>query len=288
MKKNENSKIVSKMGNENAAIYIADGMVGGTSPGASKVNNQMRSSNRVNVDDIKELPTIEELENIKVEEVCGTDERSQILNTNIYPWSAICQLIITRADGLQARATGWLNGKGTVITAGHCVHSVELNQWNKSITVIPSRNGTEKPNGEIISENLWSVNGWVSRHDENYDYGAIILNNHIGDTTGYFGFASYTDSDLSDAKVNLSGYPGDKPNTQWAMYDKVKSINPKKVYYMIDTIPGHSGSPVWNDAPNGQHYAVGIHAYGGCPNSATRINDEVYNNLLTWRELGNR
>ncbi|MRB60546.1 trypsin-like serine protease [Bacillus thuringiensis] len=221
------------------------------------------------------------------EDVCGSDERSPILNTKAYPWRAVCELIITRADGAQGRATGWLNGRGTVITAGHCVFSNVLKKWNKSITVIPGRNGSEKPYGEIISSDLWSVKGWTEDLNPEYDYGAIILPNHIGDTTGYFGFAVYQDSQLKDVKANLSGYPGDKPDTQWWMYDKITSVNERKIFYNIDTMPGHSGSAVWMDAANGQHYAVGIHAYGGCPNSATRINQSVYNNLLNWRNRGN-
>ncbi|AJK90034.1 hypothetical protein PI85_22280 [Lysinibacillus sp. A1] len=222
------------------------------------------------------------------ETICGSDERSPILNTKIYPWRAICQLIITRADGARARATGWLNGKGTVITAGHCVYSTDLNKWNTSITVVLGRNGNEEPYGEITSTNLSSVKGWTEQHDPNYDYGAIILPTHIGDVTGYFGFAAYQDSQLKNVKANLSGYPGDKPNTQWFMYDTITNVANRKIYYDIDTVGGHSGSPLWIDAPDGQHYAVGIHAYGGCPNSATRINQDVFNNLLIWKQRGDQ
>ncbi|UZD52700.1 trypsin-like serine peptidase [Bacillus halotolerans] len=285
MKKSDKSKIVGKLSGESSNIYIAQGQgKGQTSYPIYNKNSNNESSN------YDHLPTIEELEGLKLnpEDICGSDERANIQNTKIYPWSAICQLIITRSDGSRARATGWFNGKGTVITAGHCVYSQDLNTWNKTITVIPGKNGSEEPFGQVSSENLWSVEGWTKDKDPNYDYGAIILPTQLGNNTGYFGFGVFSDSILINTKVNLSGYPGDKPNTQWAMYEKIESVNARKVEYMIDTIPGHSGSPIWFDEQNGQHYAVGIHAYGGCPNSGTRINHEVFNNLMTWRELGNQ
>ncbi|EMX0193143.1 trypsin-like serine peptidase [Bacillus thuringiensis] len=315
MNQDENSQIVNKVDGESTDVYVSEGSIGGQALGqtsyfadtknvedlsdlptieqlegmqsGNSTSSQVRNSG-LSREEIDSLPTIEQLEGLVPETICGSDERSQILNTKIYPWRAICQLIITRADGARARATGWLNGKGTVITAGHCVYSTDLNKWNTSITVILGRNGTEEPYGEITSTNLSSVKGWTEKHDPNYDYGAIILPNHIGDTTGYFGFAIYQDSQLRNVKANLSGYPGDKPNTQWFMYDTITNVNERKIYYNIDTMGGHSGSPVWIDAPNGQHYAVGIHAYGGCPNSATRINQDVYNNLLNWKQRGDQ
>jgi len=53
---------------------------------------------------------------------------------------------------------------------------------------------------------------------------------------------------------------------------------------MLDTFGGQSGSPTWRFV-NEQRHAVGIHAYGGCPNSSTRIVPPVFNNMLAWRQL---
>jgi V8-like Glu-specific endopeptidase len=86
--------------------------------------------------------------------------------------------------------------------------------------------------------------------------------------------------------VNNSGYPGDKPfGTQWFNAGAITQVTNRKIYYMIDTYGGQSGSPVWRFL-NGQRHGVGIHAYGGCPNSATRIVKEVFDNMLAWRNLG--
>lgn len=284
MKINDKSNSVGKLYDVSSNIKIAKGQ------GKAELSYPIYNNNSNNISsNYDQLPTIEELEGLTLnpEDICGTDDRANIKNTNIYPWSSICELIITRSDGSQARATGWFNGKGTVVTAGHCVYSKDLNTWNKTITVIPGKNGNEEPFGQISSDNLMSVVGWTRDKDPNYDYGAIILSTQLGINTGYFGFGVFTDQILMNSKLNLSGYPGDKPDTQWTMYEKTKNVNLRKVEYMIDTQPGHSGSPVWIDEKS-QHYVVAIHAYGGCPNSGTRINAEVYNNLLQWRELGNK
>jgi hypothetical protein len=56
------------------------------------------------------------------------------------------------------------------------------------------------------------VTGWIDWGDWNYDYGAIILPSDLGNTTGWFGFDVWSDSDLLSSIGNLSsGYPGDKP-----------------------------------------------------------------------------
>ncbi|QCY64787.1 MULTISPECIES: trypsin-like serine peptidase [Bacillus] len=239
-------------------------------------------------EEFSRLNTFKHPGNALWETVCGTDERSQVLNTELYPWGAVCQLIITSDDGRKSLSTGWLNGKGTVITAGHCVYSPTLKKWSKSITVIPGRNGNGKPYGEITSENFSSVKGWIENQDHNYNYGAIILPDQIGDITGYFGFKVYQDSDLIGVKANVSGYPGEKYHTQWFMYDNITTVDERRIYHNIDTTAGQSGSPLWIDTSNNQYYVIGIQSSGGCPNSTIRINEYVYNNLLTWRRRGNK
>src|SRR5687768_6326230 len=55
------------------------------------------------------------------ESVIGRDERVRILDTDLYPWSAICALRMRGPSG-GAMGTGWFIGPRTVITAGHCVY----------------------------------------------------------------------------------------------------------------------------------------------------------------------
>jgi len=227
----------------------------------------------------------------QLETVHGQDDRVRITTTNVYPWRAHASLLITAADNSQWIGTGWFIGPHTLMTAGHVVNIrgsgvAGRDGWVRRIQVMPGRNGNSLPYGSVTSTSFRSVIGWTTspNGDENYDYGAIILANNLGNTTGWFGFGVYTDSDLKSTVGNIAGYPGDKPDgTLWYAARRIDSVNSRKVYYDIDTAGGQSGSAVYRII-NGQRYAVAVHAYGGATtNSGTRIITPVYNNMVAWK-----
>jgi glutamyl endopeptidase len=255
-------------------------------------------------DEVAKLPTIESvLERMDPdtrseifetpETVCGNDERVRITPTTQNPWRWNCQLIITMQNGSKARGTGFLIGNGTVMTAGHCVHPGKggNSKFYKQIEIIPGMDGSTRPYGTYFgysSKNqLRSVVGWKEDGLATHDYGAIILDNgKPGKAIGYFGWAVYPDATLKGMLANTAGYPGDKPSgTQWFMADKIGSVEARRLYYMIDTYGGQSGSNVWQ-LTGGNRFAVGIHAYGGCPNKATRIVNAVSDNMKNWKQMG--
>jgi glutamyl endopeptidase len=217
------------------------------------------------------------------------DDRVQITNTAVYPWRVHASLLITAADNSQWIGTAWFIGPHTLMTAGHVVYIKNSgvpgrDGWVKSIAVMPGRNGSILPYGTVTSYNFRSVAGWMNDGNENYDYGAIILSTDLGNTTGWFGFGVYSDSDLLASTGNISGYPGDKPSgTQWYDYHRIANVNSRKVYYDIDTYGGQSGSGVYR-VINSNRYGIAIHAYGGATtNSGTRIVTPVFNNMLAWK-----
>ncbi len=215
------------------------------------------------------------------ETVCGRDDRIEVTNTTVVPWRWICKLIITFPNGASGGCTGWFIGPKAVMTAGHCVYSRANGGWARQIEVIPGMRGAIRPYGSMIGTSFRSVTGWTQNSDPNYDYGCIILPSPT--QLGYFGFAALTDASLQNLLVNNSGYPGDKTfGTQWYNAGRVTNVTARKIYYMLDTYGGQSGSPTWR-FQNGQRHAVGIHAYGGCPNSSTRIVTAVFNNMMSWR-----
>lgn len=224
-----------------------------------------------------------------LEVVIGTDERVRITNLNGFPWRAICSLKITARDGSPWIGTGWLIGRRTLITAGHCVYIHSRGGWASKIEVIPGRNGSEQPFGSCVSSSFRSVAGWTERQQRANDYAAIILpeNCPFGDRLGFFGVANLDDAALNQMRVNLSGYPGDKPSgTQWFHSLQIKAVNSTSFSYDIDTAGGQSGAPVWR-LQNGVRHAVGIHTNGSLTgNSATRINKTVFDNLMLWKGEG--
>ncbi|NMF84267.1 serine protease [Nodosilinea sp. P-1105] len=223
------------------------------------------------------------------EVVIGTDDRIQIQNTTSYPWRTICSLRITAQDNSQWIGTGWLVGHRTVITAGHCIYIHSRGGWVKEVEVIPGRNGSSRPYGSCRSSNLRSVKGWTQNRRRSHDYGAIILPQtcQYGQQLGYFGYGNYSNSNLNNLHVNLSGYPGDKPTgTQWWHARRIERVTSRTLVYNIDTAGGQSGSPVWR-LLNGKRYAVGIHTNGSSSgNSATRITKPVFDNIQKWKAEG--
>jgi V8-like Glu-specific endopeptidase len=233
----------------------------------------------------------------QMEVIIGTDDRTRIRNTTAIPWRRICQLTIRAKNGAQYVGTGFLIGKRTVITAGHCVYIHSAGGWPAYIDVAPGRNGGARPFGTVRAIQYRSVTGWVNSKSRDHDYGAIILPANtplVVQSLGGFGFGYWPDSQLHQRMVNLSGYPGDggklgpdrEAASQWWMARQIKAVGSRSFSYDIDTVGGQSGSPVWT-LHNGQRIAVGIHTNGFIGgNSATRITQPVFNNLRTWRQQG--
>lgn len=238
-------------------------------------------------EELVHLPSIESLLFEMPETVCGKDDRVQIHATAQIPWRWNCKLVIHLADGRKGGGTGFMIGPCTVMTAGHCVHTGKNGQWVSKVEVIPGMNGPNRPYGTYVSTSLRSVTGWTKNGKVTHDYGAVLLgaSQKVGCRVGYFGFASYGDATLRGMLVNTAGYPGDKPfGTQWFMSDRIKKVESRRLHYMIDTFGGQSGSAVWR-LTQGRRYAVGVHAYGGCPNKATRIVKPVFDNMKKWKGL---
>jgi glutamyl endopeptidase len=213
--------------------------------------------------------------------------------TTVYPARATVLITFSTPAG-GSRCTGWLIGKDTVITAGHCVapgtgSGVFYNRT--SYKIYPGRNGASSPYGSCTATKLFSVTGWTTSGDERYDYGAIKLLCNIGTTVGWYGFF-WQSASLVGLPVKTQGYPGDKPLTQWRSSDVVRANTVNQVFYQADTVGGQSGSPVWyNRSSTCNPCSMAVHAYGlhgttpphSTNNHGTRITQARFNNFITWK-----
>ena len=227
-----------------------------------------------------------------MESIIGADGRTQVTGTTGFPWRAIAHLVVTWRNGTSGGCTGWFIGPRTLVTAGHCVYSSTKGGWASSIRAYPGRNGSSTPYGSAVSHRLFSVTGWTSSGNHEYDYGAIQLSSTPGNTVGWFGYRWQSSNTFSGA-YSVTGYPGDKAyGTMWTMQDNpgIRGVTTRKLFHAIDTYGGQSGAPVYhNYSSTCSACAVAVHAYGTgiSPypqyNSGTRITQDVYNNLTNWR-----
>ncbi|MCU0635531.1 MAG: trypsin-like peptidase domain-containing protein [Gemmatimonadaceae bacterium] len=220
------------------------------------------------------------------EAIINRDDRVRIDDVAAYPWRAICALRIRSATGRQYVGTGWLAGPRTVMTAGHCVYLHEAGGWAQSITVIPAMAGASRPIGSFESRRFRTVDGWVQARAAGSDYGAILLDDPIGDELGWFGVGALDDPQLLRAWANIAGYPLDRDDARHQYFHArlLVQVNPSRLYYDIDTFGGQSGSPIWFTGTDGRRIAIGIHTTGGTrENAGTRITGDVLANLREWR-----
>lgn len=212
------------------------------------------------------------------------DTRTRVDPTTNYP--ARATVLLTSSAG---RCSGWMIGADTVATAGHCVHGGRGGSFFTNVVAYPGRNGPSSPYGSCTARTLYSVNGWMQNSDYRYDYGAVKLNCTIGNTTGWYGMF-WTTSSLIGLPTIINGYPGDKPLEQWQSTGKVTATDQFSVLYGNDMINGDSGAPIYyNRSSTCNPCAMAINAnnegtgFFQGSNRGTRIRQEVFNNLIAWR-----
>lgn len=224
--------------------------------------------------------------NQRLEIVFDNDDREQVKNVLDIPWRKIAALRINARDGRTYVGTGWFINRRVVVTAGHCVYLHDAGGWPNEIEVIPALDGENRPFGSHITSVFKSNNGWVNDRNSDFDYGVIILNELVDARVGAFSFAAPNDEVLNATIANVSGYPFDRDRAVHQFYHarKINRSSSRRLYYEIDTYGGQSGCPVWMNLGENERVAVGIHTTGStASNFATRITEELFNNLKNWK-----
>ena len=123
---------------------------------------------------------------------------------------------------------------------------------------------------------------------QTYDYGIIILDNDLGNTTGWLGLNALPDTELIDANIITIGSGGDKPrHTLWKSPGHIQNGDaPEIVNFDVDVFGGNSGGPVFKkDDPTNIIALInqgrGEYAEDGYPNSGLRIRQEIIDAVET-------
>ncbi len=240
------------------------------------------------------------------------DSRIHEIQTTHFPWNTICHLSRDFGNGRWSGCTGALVGPQVVLTAGHCVYNHLRRSAPLRIRVSPGRASRDVlPFGWVISSEYFVPRRFVEarfpniRDRQNFDYGVIILPRAFPGITSFMAVEAPNDAQLERLRHSklfiVAGYPGDRPSgTLWRHAERIRRITPRRIYYTMDTCPGHSGSPVFYTRPqDGERVIVGIHtsgivdergrAYGcsrdtvvappGLMNAGVRITEEVLHNV---------
>lgn len=221
-------------------------------------------------------------------EIIGADTRTRVTDTRVAPFRYICNFEYELPGGRKLPCcTGTLIGPRTVLTAGHCIEG----QTPARVRIIPGRNRALEPLPATFAASFILPPGFAATTAT--DFGIVRLADPIGNSVGYWS-AAYRKTAVDPTgtsilssghlplpagkiKVNLSGYPVDKPadktidcrppvaqrkkcnfmctgdpnrnplcgTEQWKSYDQTVAVRGGILEYKNDDCQGHSGSPLW-------------------------------------------
>lgn len=213
------------------------------------------------------------------ESVCGRDERVQVNPMTSPPYKWICFLSIESASGKLYHGSGFKihlpdANRTAIVTSGHCTY-IHGDYARKITVTIPGQDAEV----EVFPKHMYASPEYRETASADHDYGLILLPG-ASDDDGFGWSAIIKDEELRDRLVTNCGYPGDKPRgTMWITGGNIFKYTSSRIFYMNDTMGGQSGSPVytWH---NGYWTVLGVHSYGGCPNSAPRFTTEMIYRFL--------
>ncbi|MAE75160.1 MAG: hypothetical protein CL675_13790 [Bdellovibrionaceae bacterium] len=192
--------------------------------------------------------------------ICGpTDERRP---SNMKPFARM-----VRSTTGTAGCTATMIGPTCMVSAGHCTSTLAVAQFN-----VPGESDQgprySKPEDQYpLVEILDSQNGGQGR-----DWAVFrvnrnpITNKFPGELQGMVGLS--IEAPGPGTQIAIVGYGSDDERsrnfTQQADTGEIVRVDGPTLRYVIDTMPGNSGSSVLDRATN---KIIGIHTHGGCSRS---------------------
>eukprot|EP01026_Neomeris_dumetosa_P058694 TRINITY_DN5471_c1_g1_i1.p1 TRINITY_DN5471_c1_g1~~TRINITY_DN5471_c1_g1_i1.p1 ORF type:complete len:288 (-),score=11.31 TRINITY_DN5471_c1_g1_i1:371-1234(-) len=136
--------------------------------------------------------------------VFGGDERKQVIDTTIAPFSGIGQV--------GQRCTGTAIGPRHVLTAAHCIYDRDSKTYKADNEFIPGRNGQDLPFGAYDWEYVFIPDSYKSQNSnlaDRSDYALIILKEELDPSIQILPFGNACLSKDIVFALNVVGYPSD-------------------------------------------------------------------------------
>ncbi|WP_153398731.1 trypsin-like serine peptidase [Chryseobacterium vaccae] len=205
-----------------------------------------------------ERETFEAVEGART--IFGPDQR-RVFNSTAYPWRCV-----GRVESPLGTGSGVMIGPRHLLTCSHIVDWQPNNNtgWLKFTPMYYNGSAPYGSAWGVLTYYKYKVAGpTVDSTEIQYDYVVIVLDRPIGNSTGWMGSKSYTDSWDGGAYWTHAGYPGDLTGTQRPTYqtgialdgDFWSADDNESMSHKADIWPGQSGGPFWGYW-DGAPYAV--------------------------------
>ncbi len=164
----------------------------------------------------------------------------------------ICMIV---NDKMHFRATGFFIDKEYIMTNKHVLQDHEIT--SSTCVWINYEEGTKRNSGDIIQK--YSLDSASLLLSSKYDMAICKVN--------FTGFPAYLDN-LPDLKfgapiideiVPIIQHPDGMPKQICIGHNSLQYVNHERIQYLTDTMPGSSGSPVFNS----NWELIGLHSKGG-------------------------
>ncbi|WP_343685707.1 trypsin-like serine peptidase [Chryseobacterium gleum] len=192
--------------------------------------------------------------------IFGVDQR-KVYNSTAYPWRCV-----GRVESSLGSGSGVMIGPRHLLTCSHIV-DWQPNNTTGWLKFTPMYYNGSAPYGTAwgtLTYYKYKVAGpTIDSTEIQYDYVVIVLDRPIGNSTGWLGSKSYSDSWDGGAYWTHAGYPGDLTGTQRPTYqtgialdgDFWSADDNESMSHKADIWPGQSGGPFWGYW-DGSPYAV--------------------------------